>query len=130
MGSVAVGVGVGSGWRISRSDRVTCVALEICRIDVLLLVLGLLWCWRLRVALARSCIVTGDPCIIGVLSVAIVTVVMDSACGTNTVLSCMWESLFNCMLSLHSCLNIWFLSGFACEDWILLCGCYGVAVMS
>jgi len=61
-------LGGGSGWRISRSERVTCVALEICRIDILLLVLVLLWCWKHRVALARSCIVTGDHCRIGVVS--------------------------------------------------------------
>jgi len=44
MGSVVVGVGGAgvSGWRISWPDRVTCVALEICRIDVLFLVLVLL----------------------------------------------------------------------------------------
>ena len=56
------------------------------RIDVLLLVLVLRWCWTLRAALAHSCIVPGDRCGIGVLSIVIVTVVMDSACGTNTVL--------------------------------------------
>jgi len=28
------------------------------------------------------------------------------------------------MLSLHFCLNIWFLSGFLCADWLLLSGCY------
>jgi len=95
LGSVVVGVGGGSGWRISRSECVTCVALEIRRIDILLLVLVLLWCWTLCVALARSCIVPEDHCRINVLSVAIVTVVMDSARGTNTVLCCMWESLFN-----------------------------------
>ena len=81
-------------WRISRSECVTCVALEIRRIDVLLLVLVLLRCWTLHAALARSCIVPGDHCRIGVLSVAIVTVVMNSTRGTNTVLCCMWESLF------------------------------------
>ena len=43
MGSVVVGVGEGvSGWRINRTERVTCVALEICRIDALFLVLVLL----------------------------------------------------------------------------------------
>jgi hypothetical protein len=73
------------------TERYLCVALEMCRIDVLVLVLVLLWCWKLRVALARSCIVTGDHCRIGVPSV----VVIDSACGTDTVLCCMWESLFN-----------------------------------
>jgi len=36
----------------------------------------LLWCWTLHVALARSCIVSGDLCRVGVLSVA---VVMSSA---------------------------------------------------
>ena len=87
-------LGGGSGWWISRPERFTCLALEVCRIDIVLLVLVLLWCWKLRVTLARPCIVTGDYCRIGVLSV-VVTVVMGSACGTNTVLSCMWESLFN-----------------------------------
>ena len=77
------------------TERHLHVALEICRIDVLLLVLVLLWCWKLCVAMARSCIVTGDHCRIGVLSVAIVTVVIDSGCGTDTVLCCTWESLFN-----------------------------------
>ena len=95
LGSVTVGVGGRSGRRISRSECVTCVALEIRRIDILLLVLVLLWHWTLLVALAYSCIVPGDHCRIGVLSVAIVTVVMDSARGTNTVLCYMWESLFN-----------------------------------
>ena len=42
-----------------------------------------------------SVLYPGDHCRIGVLSVATVTVVMDSACGTNTVLCCMWESLIN-----------------------------------
>ena len=41
------------------SDCVTCVVLEIRRVDVMLLVLVLLWCWTLHVALARSCIVPG-----------------------------------------------------------------------
>jgi len=59
-------MGGGSGWQISRPKCVTCVALEICRIDVLL-VLVLPWCWKLHVALARSCIVTRDHCRIGVL---------------------------------------------------------------
>ena len=58
----------------SWSECVTCVTLEI---NVLWLVLVLLWCWTLRVALARTCNVPGDHCRIGVLSVAIVTVVMD-----------------------------------------------------
>ena len=60
------------------TERYLCVALEICRIDVSLLVLVLLWCWSLCVALARSCIVSKDRCRIGVLSVAVVIVVMDS----------------------------------------------------
>jgi len=47
------------------------------RIDFLL-VLVLLWCWTLRVALARLCILPGDHCRVGVLSVAIVTVVIIS----------------------------------------------------
>ena len=34
-------------------------------------------------------------CIFGVISVVIVTVVMNSACGPHTDLCCMWESLFN-----------------------------------
>jgi len=37
-------LGEGSGWGISRPERVTCVALEIRGMDVLLLVLVLLWC--------------------------------------------------------------------------------------
>jgi len=67
------------------TERYLCVVLEMCRIDVLVLVLVLLWCWKLRVALARSCIVTGDHCRIGVLSVVIVIVVIDSACGTDSL---------------------------------------------
>ena len=35
------------------SECVTCVVLEIRRVDVMLLVLVLLWCWTLHVALAR-----------------------------------------------------------------------------
>jgi len=89
LGSVIVGFRERSGWQISRSESATCVALKIHRLDVLLLVLVLLWCWTLRVALAHSCIVPGDHCRISVLSVAIVTVVMDSASDTNTVLCCM-----------------------------------------
>jgi len=111
------------------TERYLRVALEIHTIGVLLLVLVLLWCWKLCVALARSCIVTGDHCRISVPSVFIVTVVIYSPCGTDTVLCCMWESLLNCMLSLHSCLNIWFLSGFVCADWVLLCACYVEAIM-
>jgi len=57
----------------SWSECVTCVTLEI---NVLWLVLVLLWCWTLRVALARTCIVLWDLCRVGVLSV---TVVMGSA---------------------------------------------------
>ena len=52
-------LGGGSEWRIGRSECVTCVVLEIRRVDVMLLVLVLLWCWTLHVALARSCIVPG-----------------------------------------------------------------------
>ena len=98
-------------------------------IDALLLVLVLLWCWTLLVALARSCIVPADQCRIGVLSVAVVTVVMDSARGTNTVLCCMWESLINwhrhfcciwrsvlnCMVSLHTCLYMGFVRFCVCR---------------
>jgi hypothetical protein len=84
-----------SEWGISRPEHITCVALEIRRIDVLLLVLVLLWCWKLSVALEHSCTVTGAQCRIGVPSTVIVTVVTDSTCGTDTVLCCMWESLFN-----------------------------------
>ena len=61
------------------TERYLHVVLEIRRIDVLLLVLVLLWCWTLRVEMARSCNVSGDDCRISVLSVAVVTVVMDSA---------------------------------------------------
>jgi len=110
--------GGGSRWRISRPERVTSageiklyvrgnsrcvldpclgyterylrVALEIHRIYVLLLVLVLLWCCKLSAALTCSCIVTGDHYRIGVLSVVIVILVIDSGCGTETVL-CMWD---------------------------------------
>ena len=53
-------LGGGSGWRIGRSECIACLALEIRRIDVLLLVLVLLWRWTLSVALARSCIAPGN----------------------------------------------------------------------
>jgi len=70
---------------------------EIRRIDVLFVGSSVchFWCWMLCVALAHSCIVYGDHCRIGVLSVVIVTVVLESACSTDTVLCCIWESLFN-----------------------------------
>jgi len=68
------------------TERHLCMALENRRIDVFLLVLVLLWCWKLHVALARSCTVTGDHCRIGVLSVVKVTVVIDSGCGSDTIL--------------------------------------------
>ena len=49
-----------SWWGINGSEWVTCLVLEIRRIDFLLSVLVLLWCWTLGVALARSCIVPGS----------------------------------------------------------------------
>jgi len=65
---------------------VSCVALEIRRIDILFVGSSVsLWCWILCIALAHSCIVYGDHCRIGILSVILVTVVLDSACGTDTV---------------------------------------------
>ena len=31
----------------------------------------------------------------------LVTVVLDTVCSTDTILCCIWGSLFKCMLSLH-----------------------------
>ena len=54
-----------------------CVALEIPRIDVLLVLEFVTEVWNLCVALAHSCIAYGDHCRIGVFSVVVVTVVLE-----------------------------------------------------
>jgi hypothetical protein len=79
------------------TERYLRVALEIRRRYVLFVGSSVchFWCWKLCVALAHSCIVYGDHCRIGILSVVIVTVVIGSACSTDTVLCCIWESLCN-----------------------------------
>ena len=53
------------------------MALEIRRIDVLLVLEFVTEFWKLCVALAHSCIAYGDHCRIGVLSVVFVTVVLE-----------------------------------------------------
>jgi hypothetical protein len=45
---------------------------------------------------------TGYQCTVGVLSVAIVTVVMGSARGTDTDLCCMWESQFDSLFAVYA----------------------------
>ena len=82
------------------------VALEILRIDVLLVLVFVTEVWKLCVALAHSCIAYGDHCRIGVLSVVIVTVVLELYVAL-TVLCFIWGSLFKCILSPHCYRGTW-----------------------
>jgi len=90
-----------------------------------------LWCWILYVALAHLCMQYEDHCRIGVLSVifnALVTVVLDSACSTDTVLCCVWDHYLT--VCCHCTVNVVHgLVRFACPDWPVLCACCVVAVM-
>jgi hypothetical protein len=90
----------GTGWRIGRSECIKLVALHILMLDAFLSVLVLLWCRTLRVAHMHVRVLHRDHCTFGVLSVALVNVVMGSARSTDTVLCCMWKSLLNwhCLL--------------------------------
>ena len=78
----------------------------------------------------RSLRVALEICRIGVLSVAfsaLVTVVLDSACRTDSLVLCV-GSLCNCMLSLYCYRSTW--SGQVCTCrqasvvWLLRAGCY------
>jgi len=71
------------------------VALEIHRIDVLFVSVFVTLSLDTLCSTGASCIVYRDHCRIPILSVDIVTVVLDSACSTDTVLCCIWESLFD-----------------------------------
>ena len=90
-------------------------------------------CWFVteagKLCVAHSCTAHREHCKIGVLSVVYSHCGAGTVCSTDTVVCCIYGSLFNCMLSLHCYRSTLVLSGLRVCGWPLLCGCYVAATM-